>query len=113
MCVSVEPSGFWAVQRYMEPLSSAGTRSNTSSFPSLSALPSSSLPPIRVQVNRGSGNTSFWKKCVCLVHKDVYIKEKGWRENNQSEEERDVKYFRTKSFTDLYLIILLIFLVVI
>lgn len=57
--VSVEPRGFWAVQRYMEPLSSAGTRSNTSSLPSCSALPSRSRLPTRVHVKRGSGKTSF------------------------------------------------------
>ena len=57
--VSVEPRGFWAVQRYMEPLSSAGTRSSTSSLPSCSALPSRSRLPTRVQVKRGSGKTSF------------------------------------------------------
>ena len=57
--VSVEPRGFWAVQRYMEPLSSAGTRSSTSSFPSNSALPSKRRLPTRVQVNMGSGKTSF------------------------------------------------------
>lgn len=69
VCVSVEPSGFCAVQRYMEPLSSAGTRSSTSSFPSLSLLPSSRRPPTRVQVNSGSGNTSFCKTvsaCECV-----------------------------------------------
>lgn len=59
VCVSVEPSGFWAVQRYMEPLSSAGTRSSTSSFPSNSVLPSSRRLPTRVHVNMGSGKTSF------------------------------------------------------
>lgn len=57
--VSVEPRGFWAVQRYMEPLSSAGTRSSTSSLPSCSVLPSRSRLPTRVQVKRGSGKTSF------------------------------------------------------
>lgn len=57
--MSVEPSGFWAVQRYMEPLSSAGTRSNTSSFPSNSVLPSRRRLPTRVHVNMGSGKTSF------------------------------------------------------
>lgn len=59
VCVSVEPSGFWAVQRYMEPLSSAGTRSSTSSFPSNSVLPSRRRLPTRVHVNMGSGKTSF------------------------------------------------------
>lgn len=60
--VSVEPRGFWAVQRYMEPLSSAGTLSNTSSLPSCSALPSRSRLPTRVQVKRGSGKTSFCRE---------------------------------------------------
>lgn len=59
VCVSVAPRGFWAVQRYMEPLSSAGTRSNTSSFPSNSVLPSRRRLPTRVHVNMGSGKTSF------------------------------------------------------
>lgn len=59
VCVSVEPRGFWAVQRYMDPLSSAGTLSRISSFPCRSVLPSSKRPPTRVQVNSGSGNTSF------------------------------------------------------
>lgn len=61
VCVSVEPRGFWAVQRYIEPLSSAGTLSRISSFPSRSVLPSSRRPPTRVQVKRGSGNTSFYQ----------------------------------------------------
>lgn len=47
------------MQRYMEPLSSAGTRSNTSSFPSNSVLPSRRRFPTRVHVNMGSGKTSF------------------------------------------------------
>lgn len=58
VCVSVEPSGFWAVQRNMEPLSSAGTLSRTSSLPTNSSLPSSKRPPTLDQVNMGSGNTS-------------------------------------------------------
>ncbi len=57
--VSVEPRGFWAVQRNMEPLSSAGTLSRTSSRPSCSSLPSSRRPPTLVQVNMGSGKTSL------------------------------------------------------
>lgn len=59
VCVSVEPSGFWAVQRNMEPLSSAGTLSRTSSRPTNSSLPSSRRPPTLDQVNMGSGNTSL------------------------------------------------------
>lgn len=47
------------MQRYMEPLSSAGTRSSTSSFPANSALPSRRRLPTRVHVNSGSGKTSF------------------------------------------------------
>lgn len=58
VCVSVEPSGFWAVQRNMEPLSSAGTLSRISSLPTNSWLPSSRRPPTLDQVNMGSGNTS-------------------------------------------------------
>lgn len=43
----------------MEPFNSAGTLSRTNSFPSCSVLPSRSLLPTRVQVNKGSGKTSF------------------------------------------------------
>lgn len=69
VCVLVEPSGFSTVQRYMEPLSSAGTLSRTRTLPSLSALPSSSSPPTRVHVNRGSGNTSF---CTVCKHTEIH-----------------------------------------
>lgn len=57
--VSVDPRGFWDMQRNMEPLSSAGTLSRTSLLPWCSSLPSSSRPPTMVQVNMGSGNTSL------------------------------------------------------
>lgn len=67
--VSVEPRGFWAVQRNMEPLSSAGTLSRTSSLPLCSSLPSSKCPPTLVQVYIGSGNTSLYGNTGKLVKK--------------------------------------------
>lgn len=60
VCVSVESSRFWTVQRYMELLSSAETHSSTSSFLSNLALPFRRWLPTLIHVNMGSGKASFW-----------------------------------------------------
>jgi len=69
--VSVEPRGFWAVQRNMEPLSSAGTLSRMSSLPSCSSRPSSRRPLTFVHVNMGSGKTSLCGYTYTHTHKGV------------------------------------------